>query len=385
VRHASSGSVEPIVAVLIPIWRRVFGPKGQDTSAHILRISVGIGRMTRFIDAVESALGVRIPPTALMRLGTIPALAGAIADGTWPPPSPLVLLRDGNADAALYIVAAGTGLVLELCELASCIAFPGQIWALQLPGLDGEAPPLTDIPTMARYYTDAIVARGHTGPVNLIGYSFGGLVCVEMARTLNAMDDGVRQIGLLGLIDTACYEKYWPRTEWLRVVGRRGLRRLGEMRAMKPGAAIRHLAGRTEAMARHFGRRLNPVAGAATFTQSAYYVGGLEPNLQTVRDASIIAYENHNPAPIDLPITLFKSQHGDQHGCDPARIWQRLARNVEIVPVPGSHITMLRKPFVCDLAGRISERLMMVPAEADQPRGAAPLAPCRIGREEILS
>ena len=347
--------IDDVMAVLVPLWRREFGRKGQDVAAHVLHISVGIGRMTRFIDAVEAELGVRIPPTALMRLGTIKALSAAIARGAFPPASPLVLLRDGRDDAALYVVAAGTGLVLELCELAANIEFPGQIWALQLPGLDGEAAPLTSIPAMARLYADAIRAR-HTGPgaINLIGYSFGGLVCVEVARILG---DSASPIGLVGLIDSASYEKYWPRSEWLRGVCRRGARRLGEMREMTPPAALRHLISRAAALGRHFGRRLNPAAGAASFTQSAYYVSGLEPNLQRVRDASIIAYESHNPAPIDLAVVLFKSQHGDQHGCDPVRIWRRLARSVEIVPVPGSHITMLRKPCVQVLARQISDRL----------------------------
>ncbi|MCW8307851.1 thioesterase domain-containing protein [Acidiphilium sp. PA] len=343
------------MAVITPLWRREFGRKGQDVSAHVLHISVGIGRITRFIDAVEAELGVRIPPTALMRLGTMTALSAAIAHGAFPPASPLVLLRAGRQDAALYVVAAGTGLVLELCELAAGIDFAGQIWALQLPGLDGEAAPLTSIPAMARLYADAIRTRhAGSGAINLIGYSFGGLVCVELARLLV---DAALPIGLVGLIDSACYEKYWPRSEWVRVACRRAARRLGEMRQMTPPAALRHLMSRAAALGRHFGRRLNPAAGAASFTQSAYYVSGLEPNLQRVRDASIIAYESYDPAPIDQAIVLFKSQHGDQHGCDPVRIWQRLARSLQIVPVPGSHITMLRKPCVQVLARRISDRL----------------------------
>lgn len=344
-----------LVPVLTPIWRRAFGPKGHAPDAHVMRMSVGIGRVTRFLDGVEDAIGVRVPATALMRLGTIELLAVAIARNAWPSPSAPILLRDGAGSEALYVIAAGTGLVLELCDLAQAIPFPGPIWALQLPGLDGETTPLADIGAMAAHHIAAIRAQHSSalpaGPVHLIGYSFGGLVCVEMARLLGD------RIGLLGLIDTTCYETYWPRTEWLRVAGLRTLRRMGELRGMRPRPALQHLAGRGRAMAQHIGRRFKAKAGDADFTRSVYYVDGLDPRLQAVRDASIIAFERHDPAPIDAPVTLFKSRLGDRHGCDPARLWRRLAGRLDVVMVEGTHTTMLRKPHVEGLAAAIGARL----------------------------
>lgn len=348
-------TIAELVSILTPIWHRAFGPKGHAQGAHVMRMSVGIGRVTRFIDAVEDAIGVRVPATALMRLGTLERLATAITTDDWPPPSAPILLRDGVGSEILYIVAAGTGLVLELCDLAQAIEFPGPIWALQLPGLDGEAPPLTDIPAMAAHHVAAIRAQtGHGADnqlVHLIGYSFGGLVCVEMARL-----PGIR-VGLLGLIDTTCYETYWPRNEWLRVAALRALRRVSELRGKRPGAAMRHLATRARAMALHIGRRLRDRRETVDVTRSVYYVDGLDPRFQAVRDASIIAFERHDPAPIDAPVTLFKSRQGDRHACDPVRIWRRLAARLEVVMVEGTHITMLRKPHVEGLASAISTRL----------------------------
>lgn len=110
-------------------------------------------------------------------------------------------------------------------------------------------------------------------------------------------------------------------------------------------------------MAQHIGRRFKAKTGDADFTRSVYYVDGLDPRLQAVRNASIIAFERHDPAPIDAPVTLFKSRLGDRHGCDPARLWRRLAGRLDVVMVEGTHITMLRKPHVEGLAVAIGARL----------------------------
>jgi thioesterase domain-containing protein len=56
-------------------------------------------------------------------------------------------------------------------------------------------------------------------------------------------------------------------------------------------------------------------------------------------------------------MVMFRSALGDQHACDPVAIWRRHISRLEVVDVPGSHITMIRKPHVRDLATQISLRL----------------------------
>ncbi len=119
-------SRDDVEATLARIWRATLGPKGRDVTRHILHVPVGLRRLLRFTSEAEAALGVKIPPSALMRLGTIKRLAEAIERGEWPEPSPLALLRDGDGEDVLYVVSAGSGVVLELCDLALLIDFPGR-------------------------------------------------------------------------------------------------------------------------------------------------------------------------------------------------------------------------------------------------------------------
>jgi thioesterase domain-containing protein len=351
--NATAAEIWPVREVVADIWRRVLGPKARDSGLHILRATIGVLRLARFQKEIAGALGVTLPLTALMRLGTVDAIAAAIESGIVPDPSPLVLLRDGQEDLPLYVISAG-GPILELCDLAQLIEFPGQIWGVQLPGLDGEAEPLRCIHAIAGHYLDAILARRPPATFHMVGYSFGGLVAVEMARRLLAAG---RPVGLVGLLDSTCYEKYWPRSEWIRFAFRRARQRIGEVRELSPGMAWRHLAGRFGALIKHVRRRFDRPAAQGTSNQSKYYIGGLEPDLQRMRDASIIAFEAYEPTPIECRITLFKSLLGDPRACDPVGIWRRLASDLEVVVVPGSHVTMIRKPFASRLAAEISRRI----------------------------
>lgn len=317
--------------------------------------SIGIRRLVRFLKDSES-VGYRIPPSALLHLGGLKPVLAALRSGIWPAPSPLVLIRDGRSDLEVFFVSCGDGMILNLCDVAAALEFPGRIWGLQLPGLDGEAEPLTSIPEMAQYYVDAVLRCRTPASFHLLGYSFGGLIAVEMARILLAQR---RNVGLVALLDTGCFEKYWPRPQWFRFAANKARRRVLEMAAMPPRQAMGYLVGKGAAAFRLVRRRIGAWAQGAAPTKSIYYVGGLEPNFQRVRDASIAAFERHNPKPIACDLVLFKSASGESRACDPVGIWSRLTSNLEVVTVPGTHTGMIRKPLARNLAGEISRRLAL--------------------------
>ncbi len=340
-------------AELRALWLRYLGPKAREPDAHILHIGVGLKRILRLRKALQQELGVDIPATALMRLGTADAVDAAIRVHHWPAPSPCVLLKDGDASPPLYMLSAGSGLVLELCELARLVDYPGQVWGVQAPGLDGEAEPLNDVAAFGAHYASAIMARQPAGPYHLVGYSFGGSAAIETARAMAAAGGAV---GLVGLIDANLDERNWPRRAWLAGVLRRCWRRLADARHMPPREAVRHIAIRARNLLQFATRKL---AGetAASVHRSAYYIGGLEPAFQAVRDASISAYQAYTPRRFDQATVLFRSVLGDPHACDPAPVWRQFIRRLEVVDCPGSHTTMVRPPHARRLAAEIVSRL----------------------------
>ena len=202
---------------------------------------------------------------------------------------------------------------------------------------------------------DAVLAHGALATYHIVGHSFSGLIAFEMARIL--LERGYR-VGLLGLLDTNCYEKYWPFSQWLSFALKRVGRRTLEARRMSLRTAIGHIVSKVTATAHLLGRRVNPSI-AASAQWSIYYVGGLHPAFQRVRDGSIIAFQTYRPRPLDCKIVLFKPAVTEIG--DPVALWRRLARDLEVVIVKGSHLSMLRKPFVKSVATEISRQLARYP------------------------
>ncbi len=334
------------------MWLQAVGPKGRESNGDLLKVSVGLQRIQRFLTNIETTFGMSIRPTVAMQLGTIQDLARAIDTNVWPSPSSLILMRDGNEGDVLFIVAAASGVVLELCDLAQLISFPGKIIGLQLPGLAGEAEPLSSIDAIAEYHKAKILSYAPCGKIHIMGYSFGGIITLELARKLSQTNC---TIGLVGILDSTCSEKYWPKLEWIKAAIERIKRKSVELKkahSFKDGWSFAmHCANIAW---KYVQRRFRPSTEPIVTTDSSYYIGGLDPYFQRVRDANIVAFETHNPRFYDGKAVLFRSELGDPNACDPFAIWKRKVADLKLVNVPGTHATMVRKPCVQKLAKEIS-------------------------------
>jgi thioesterase domain-containing protein len=349
------------------IWTRALGPKGRGANANLIHIGVGTKRILRLLDEIETAFGVKLPIGAALKLGTVEALANAIKTGRWPGPSPLVLLKDGSdLHPPLYLIAGAWGIILETCNLASATDHPGKTWGLQPPGFDGDEATLDSIGAMASYYVGHL--RGATDqPVNVIGFSFGGLVALEMGRVLHRQN---RRIGLVGLIDTPLAERRWPFATRARYLWARSKARLhgllnvhGERRADAIRNIVRPLRNRI------LGMIFNHPAFASAYQPT------LDIRLKAVLDRIIVANEKYIPSPIEVPVVLFKARPATGDLVDAEDTWRPYIRTLEVVEVEGRHGNMIRPPLVNGLAAAIAARLngSESTTPADQIVRAAPV------------
>ena len=115
--------------------------------------------------------------------------------------------------------------------------------------------PVPSIEAIARRALDVIRERQPTGPYLLGGYSFGGLIALEVAQQLTA---GGERVGKLFLIDAVYGERYWPRSVWLRALARRTGWHLSEISRMGPTAAARELGLRSKRLAGRLRARQSP-------------------------------------------------------------------------------------------------------------------------------
>ncbi|MEU6745811.1 amino acid adenylation domain-containing protein [Spirillospora sp. NPDC046719] len=134
-------------------------------------------------------LGVRVAPADLLASATVAALAEGrgLADGA----RHAVPLRDGEG-APLVLIHPLSGDLLCYRHLLAGLPPSRTVLGFQSHG----APPGTVAELAGRYAREA--RRRHPqGPLDLAGWSFGGLIAVEMARLLGGARGGVRTLALL--------------------------------------------------------------------------------------------------------------------------------------------------------------------------------------------
>jgi thioesterase domain-containing protein len=198
------------------------------------------------------------------------------------------------------------GTVLCYRELAQQLGGEHAIWALEAPGVeDGE--PLCTIEALAGLYVDAIRAVRPAGPYLLGGWSFGGLVALEMARLL---EEAGEEVPLVALVDTSTpgLDARIPEEELL-------------------AALVRETGDEGRA------RRLLRVAVAHLQAQSTY-------SGRSVPHGAVLFQAADPPA---------GTPRDEQTG------WQSFPGRLETVP--GDHHSLWRDPHVRQLAERLRARL----------------------------
>ncbi|MBM7168897.1 amino acid adenylation domain-containing protein [Streptomyces sp. G44] len=158
--------------------------------------------MARVLAALRQRTGVRLSVREFFGQPTVAGLATAIAprahtSGTGSRRSArradLVPLRTGTGRPMFCVHPSGG---TALCYLTLAAVLPGTfpMVGVQAVGLDGDTAPLGTVEEMAAHYRDRIVHECPTGPVDLLGWSYGGVVAFETARLLREQDRPTRVV-----------------------------------------------------------------------------------------------------------------------------------------------------------------------------------------------
>src|SRR6266550_2186830 len=148
--------------------------------------------------------------------------------------SPFVQIKDGREKPPIFI-AHGLGGTAQFGELAKHIRTGNPIYGIQAQGVDGTAEPLESVEEMAQLYLDGLEELYPQDPCILIGYSFGGLVALEMAQRLTAKG---KKIALLVLLDTYPHPRFLPPSHRFRWFLRRLRSHALQMRQMPYSRAL---------------------------------------------------------------------------------------------------------------------------------------------------
>jgi acetoacetyl-CoA synthetase len=299
-----------------------------------------------FLD-IEQVTGRRLPITTIYDAPTVAKLVVAVGLAAAPRFSPLVLLKAGNARAPLFIAHGLGGNVMELTQLGKRIESPHAVYAIQARGLDGEGAPCETIEEMGKIYVEAIREVQPHGPYYLAGYSFGGLVALEIAHQLSQAGE---KIALLAFLDSYPHRLYWPLISRLSVI-----RRLAEHRAAALlKTPLRDTGSYVIKRARNFGQKLGIPAGRSG--PERVNDPALPLPVRQVFQSATVAWGRYRPRYYSGKITFFKSATSLVWPENPARVWRNLSEEFELRIVPGDHRALVREQ-VGALAAELSSCL----------------------------
>jgi acetoacetyl-CoA synthetase len=333
----ASQSVESIVQT---IWEQVLGRRPIGRDENFFDAGGDSVRAMEVFALLERAIGTSLPISILHQAATVAKLSHLIEQHVVPSADTLVLLGENSGPQPLFMVHGIGGHVMELRSLLRAVDYPGPMYGVQARGVAGDVQPLRSVHEMARTYLEAIRALQPRGPYLIGGYSLGGLVALEMARTLLAEGERVLPLPLL---DTLIETKYWRTSVWLQMLRYRLRVLYADIRSTGPREALRISVSRFMSLLEHVMRRYDSNV-RRRFAMLYEDDEQLPPTLWAVKEAGIVAVAAYTPRFLDHKIHFFKPADGLHNWCDPATIWSPYVRSIEVTVVPGDHDSMMVAP-----------------------------------------
>ncbi|CZT34419.1 thioesterase domain-containing protein [Rhizobium sp. 9140] len=311
------------------------------------------------------------------------------------PADKILPLRDGNLTRPLFLFAGGVNCFLETQGLLDAMTFDGVIYGITLTdfGRPADNPPKVEDEVELSYR--AMKDIQPQGPYRLAGYSFGGVLALELARRARAEGD---MIEVLLLLDPPQNDHSWPLGLWAglmrRIVARQMKSVLGKLTGRaanrgKPSAertcdagveALRE--GRAASAFRHspprrghqfFFRFRNPrLAGYPLCAPQ--WAGGYVPAYDARARQLLQMKGLYRPRVYDGPLVFFGSKSGSPIDCDATLIWKAYLPRADWISASGNHLSMIVARNGRRLAVKIDLLLQAGPASVREPSSSESVA-----------
>jgi len=338
--------------MIAAVWEEVLGRSGVGVTNDFGELGGETLTAHRASELLSERCGRRISVQELFAQPTIEQQAELLREPEPAAATPLRLLRAGDAGRALCLFHPGGGDTLVYRQLVERLDAGFAVWGLdRLPGA-------LSVEQRAEHYVELLRAAQPGGPYVLAGWSFGGALAYETALRLDAVSE---EVELVALIDTILPLPDPPGLSDAQVLEQR-FRRFGTYLEQSYG---KPLALPCERMA-----RLDDEAQTDLMIETIVGAGLLDEE----RNAAIIrhqrtsyldvrALERYQPAPLARPV-VYLSARDEQPGTprdprfdrrDEARGWDAVCGDaLQIVTVPGHHLSLLDPPHVESLAAQLN-------------------------------
>ena len=324
------------------IWQKVLKRPSIGVTTSFFDLGGHSLLAMKLLAEIEQDMGQDINLVEFFREPTIEHMARLVSGETGRKSTlQLISLRKGSDKQALYFVHPSGGGVHHYAELAELLETERAFYGIQAKGLDGKEALHQTIPEMAAAYIDLVLKNQPRGEYIIGSWSLGVIIAHEMARQLNLMG---KKVALLLQFDQGPYIDYEPPADTAEMLANMFVRYFkidpDYLRSLDEEEQFKVVIKKAK---KH--RVIPKFVRLADFKR---YI--------LVNETQIMAWKNYQIEPYPGKMILFRSEE-NKGVHDPSLGWKNWVNEIEIIDVPGNHITMIQKPHVQELARKLSKTL----------------------------
>ncbi len=344
---------------LIEIWQQILGIELISIHDNFFALGGHSLLAVKLFWQIEQIFGKQLPLATLFQSGTVQELAEIIRETTpeieqhiqskssW---SSLVEIQPKGSKPPLFCIHPLGGEIFCYRNLSLHLGLDQPVYGLQPQGLDGKQPLHTRVEEMAAHYIREMQTLQPHGSYFLGGYSFGGIVALEIAQQLQQQGE---KVSILVIFDT-CLPGYSQPAPFLELITdhlfhfyRRG---------------VNYLSRRVQKWSS--GRQNHTQIQSKSFVDMKEYLPEADKHLEIISTNSHAASKYIFSA-YSGNMTLFRAEDKNRGEIgiryDPQFGWGNLVTGrLDIYYVPGSHISLLDEPNVQVLAKKLRDCLRSI-------------------------
>jgi acetoacetyl-CoA synthetase len=316
-----------VTEALVLIWQSVLERSPILEGDNFFNIGGDPSRAVRLFDEIAKVFGQELPTPVIYHAPTITDLASIMQKPVLPKFSPLVPLRAGEAEPPVFLAHGLGGSVMEFFSLAEKLQTSHPIYGLQAIGPDGGDVSFHTVEDAAKFYVEAIRERQPRGPYHLIGFSFGGLVVLEIAQRLSSAGE---TIGLLAMLDAYPFQKFLTPMQRVELVLRLLRYHASNLKRLPIRRAVSYVLRSAERTA------YSTRKGVRNFVRVPFSGS----TLQALESANL-ALTRYQPRPYSGKVVFVAAEAKSVFPANPAAVWKRWMKSFGAETMPGDHYGML--------------------------------------------
>ncbi|PPA81760.1 non-ribosomal peptide synthetase [Brevibacillus laterosporus] len=184
---------------MVLLWEKVLEVKPIGIMDNFFMLGGHSLKAFVLVSQITQRFGLNLPLSDLFKAPTIAGLCDHLQKQEAALDQNVILLKQGDCNVPpLFMIHGQGGGVITFSHLAHELGRDCSVYGIQAVGYDAEADALTTVEEMAAHYIASIRRIMPTMPIQLVGWSFGGLVAYEMAKQLEQQGE---QVELLVIVD----------------------------------------------------------------------------------------------------------------------------------------------------------------------------------------